>query len=213
MMFRISVPTPLGASDCEAIRDGWLAQPTNAVSSLAYVAAGAWLGRRLVTRHGGVTPLGAGYVALLVGNGLGSFVYHGPQVTGAEVAHDVPAVGLVVLTFGTVGSRLLRRRPVLPGATATTVAVTCGATAVGAVAYQVGRTAGRLCEPTSYWQAHGLWHVSTAVAFAALADMLVRPTITDGSRRPTTRATTGADDAARLPRYAAPPPDRGAPDE
>ena len=158
------------------------------MSSLAYVAAGAWLGRRLVARDGGVTPLGAGYVALLVGNGLGSFVYHGPQVTGAEVAHDVPAVGLVVLTFGTVGSRLLRRRPVLPGATATAVAVTCAATAVGAIAYQLGRTAGRLCEPTSYWQAHGLWHVSTSVAFAALADMLVRPTVHGRARAGRRRA-------------------------
>src|SRR3954453_18921073 len=106
-MFRISVSSPLGASDCEAIRDGWLAQPTNAVSSLAYVAAGAWFGRRLARRPRGVTPLGAGYVVLLVGNGLGSFAYHGPQVTGSEVAHDIPAVGLVVLSIGTVGSRLL----------------------------------------------------------------------------------------------------------
>ena len=120
-------------------------------------------------------------MVLLVGNGLGSFAYHGPQLTGAEVAHDIPAVGLVVLTVGTVGSRLLRRRPVLPGATATQVAVTGGAAFVGAFAYQVGRTAGRLCEPSSYWQAHGLWHISTAVAFAALADMIVRPSITDDS--------------------------------
>ena len=178
-MFRISPTDALGASDCEAIRDGWLAQPTNAVSSLAYVAAGVWLGRRLATRPGGVTPLGAGYVVLLVGNGLGSFAYHGPQLTGAEVAHDIPAVGLVVLTVGTVGSRLWRRRPVLPGATGTKVAVTGAAAVVGTLAYQVGRTAGRLCEPASYWQAHGLWHVSTAIAFAALADMAVRPSIAD----------------------------------
>jgi hypothetical protein len=189
MMFRFSPPDPLGASDCEAIRDGWLAQPTNAVSSLAYVAAGAWLGRRLVTRSGGVTPLGAGYVVLLVGNGVGSFAYHGPQLAGAEVAHDIPAVGLVVLTVGTVGSRLMRRRPVLPGATATGVAVTGVAAVVGAFAYQVGRTAGRLCEPSSYWQAHGLWHVSTAVAFAALADMVVRPATTDDPPPPDPEAT------------------------
>jgi len=212
-MFRFSPPDPLGASDCEAIRDGWLAQPTNALSSLAYVAAGAWLGRRLVVRHGGVTLLGAGYVVLLVGNGIGSFAYHGPQVTGAEVAHDVPAVGLVLLSVGTVGSRLLRRRPVLPGATATELAVTGVAAAVGAVAYQVGRTAGRLCEPTSYWQAHGLWHVSTAVAFAVLADMLLGPPLTEDPRSPGDMSDAGADvPAATEDGSIHPTQDRGAPD-
>jgi len=30
----------IGASDCESIRDAWLAQPVNTLSSFAYVAVG-----------------------------------------------------------------------------------------------------------------------------------------------------------------------------
>ena len=41
----------LGGSDCEAVRDAVLAQPVNSLSSLAYVAAGAW-----VLRRGPVAP-------------------------------------------------------------------------------------------------------------------------------------------------------------
>ncbi|MGH9184873.1 MAG: hypothetical protein ACRD0U_03485 [Acidimicrobiales bacterium] len=37
------MPLPaLGASDSEALRDGWLGQPANTLSSVAYVVAGAW---------------------------------------------------------------------------------------------------------------------------------------------------------------------------
>jgi hypothetical protein len=32
-----------GGSDCEALHEGWLGQPVNTVSSLAYVVAGAYV--------------------------------------------------------------------------------------------------------------------------------------------------------------------------
>lgn len=40
-------PETLGDGDCEALRPGPIGQPVNTVTSLAYVAAGAWLLRRV----------------------------------------------------------------------------------------------------------------------------------------------------------------------
>jgi hypothetical protein len=88
----------LGGSDCERIRSGWLAQPANAVSSLAYVAVGAWLLWRSCAPDAGVRrkPLFAGGVGM-VGVGLGSFAYHGPQPGWAVLAHDGSVVGLALV--------------------------------------------------------------------------------------------------------------------
>ena len=36
----------LGDSDCEALRESWLGQPINSLSSLAYLVAGAAVARR-----------------------------------------------------------------------------------------------------------------------------------------------------------------------
>src|SRR5690606_43658 len=68
----------LGASDCEALRVGWLAQPANTVSSLAYVVAAA----AVLWRGGPRVPA----VALGI-VGLGSVLYHGPMSPGAETVH------------------------------------------------------------------------------------------------------------------------------
>jgi hypothetical protein len=92
----VAVPGALGASDCELIGRGRLAQPANAVSSLAYVAVGARVAlrspdrtvRRGLRRAGGLS---------LAGVGLGSFAYHGPQPGWAALAHDASAVGLGAL--------------------------------------------------------------------------------------------------------------------
>jgi len=92
-------PTPydadmdLGAivqlGDCEAIGSEWLKQPVNAWSSLAFglvgvaVVAGAGLaaGREQTTR--------IIFGVLLIATGAGSFLFHGPQPTLGEFAHDV----------------------------------------------------------------------------------------------------------------------------
>ena len=65
-----------GGADCEALRDGLLAQPVNSLSSLAYVAAAIVLVRRQ-PRHR-VPALALAAV------GVGSFLYHGPMPDGAE---------------------------------------------------------------------------------------------------------------------------------
>ena len=85
----------IGASDCEFLRDEALAQPVNALTSLAYVVVGflviarAWVSRR---------PLAAAlvYGICLVGVGLGSVLFHGPQPDGSRVLHDLPILFTVV---------------------------------------------------------------------------------------------------------------------
>ena len=92
------VVAALGSSDCERLRSGWLAQPANAVSSLGYIAVGLWLLWRC--RRPGVHrgALVAGGLAL-VGVGVGSVAYHGPQPGWARLAHDGSIVwlGLVIV--------------------------------------------------------------------------------------------------------------------
>jgi hypothetical protein len=135
-----------GGSDCEAFHAGWLGQPVNALSSLAYVAAAVW-----VVRRGG--PAGPAAALGLVG--AGSVLYHGPMPPGAGLLHDGSIAALLAAT-AVVGWR--RRR--LPWPPATAVLTLGAAVAV----YVLTRTGAPLCRPSSWVQGHGAWHVLTAVA-------------------------------------------------
>jgi hypothetical protein len=93
----VTTALALGGSDCEAWHPGLLHQPVNALSSLAYVLAGAWLATRpgdgAADRMRGVV-----YGAAVAGTGLGSLLYHGPQWAGSAFVHDaaVPAALLFI---------------------------------------------------------------------------------------------------------------------
>jgi hypothetical protein len=138
----------LGGSDCEALRDGWLGQPINAVSSMAYVLAGAYLLRE----RGRVVPAVA-----LAAVGVGSALYHGPMPPGADLVHNGSLVGLSAVVVGKAWRRRLRRPP--------TIAVAAAATAVAI--NLLTRTGAPLCRPDSALQGHAAWHALTAVALAA----------------------------------------------
>jgi len=137
----------LGGSDCEALHDGWLGQPVNAVSSLAYVVAGAY-----VLRRGGPTTVAASLAAV----GVGSVLYHGPMSAGAGVVHDgsIVAMGAALAVAGLRG-RLARPTP---------TAWLLGGAAI--VANLLTRTDAPLCRPDSLLQGHAAWHVLTAAAVA-----------------------------------------------
>jgi hypothetical protein len=165
----------LGATDCEQIGTGWLAQPVNAVSSLVFVPAGAWVAGR-ASRVGGrrraeLVAIGAALVA----NGIGSFAYHGPQPSWAKWAHDLPIVAVVGLltlneAFRAAGVDPDGARPdAVPQAGR--VAVVAGAAALAA--YVLGRTESPLCQPESPFQLHAAWHVLSAVALAAVVEVRV----------------------------------------
>jgi hypothetical protein len=137
----------LGASDCEALRDGWLAQPVNSLSSVAYVVAGAY-----VLRRGG--PRTSALALAVVGGG--SILYHGPMTPGAGWAHDASIVALAATVPLAWRRRSLRRPPA--------AAVMAGAAAI--VVNLLTRTGAPLCRPGSLLQGHAAWHILTAVAIA-----------------------------------------------
>jgi hypothetical protein len=157
----------MGATDCERIGTGWLAQPANAVSSLAYVAVGGWLLRRAV-EQGAERGLFVTTGTALAAVGLGSAGFHGPQPSWAGPAHDAAIAGLVVALGGHAVWRLARKRGRRAAAAAARtwgVAAACGA--VGVAAYVTGRTGGLLCRPESLWQPHAVWHVISALGLGA----------------------------------------------
>lgn len=79
----------IGGSDCEELRDEALAQPVNAITSFSYVVIGvAVMARAAQRRRSLVESLVFG--TCLVGVGLGSVLFHGPQPAGSRILHDLP---------------------------------------------------------------------------------------------------------------------------
>ena len=78
----------IGESDCEALRDGLIAQPINTLSSLAFGAVGLWLLLRGWRRPPGSRLYTMVFGASFVLVGLGSVAFHGPQVSGSRWLHD-----------------------------------------------------------------------------------------------------------------------------
>jgi hypothetical protein len=85
---------PLAGNDCEAIRAGFLHQPINAWTSLAFLAAGMWIGWRAWRGHPEARAELSAFALIVAANALGSFAYHGPAPTWGRWAHDVTALGI-----------------------------------------------------------------------------------------------------------------------
>ena len=80
---------PLGSADCEVVGGGWLSQPVNAWSSLAYAVVGLALISSLSRGPRSDRSTRAAFGLLLVATGIGSYLYHGPQPAAAGFAHDI----------------------------------------------------------------------------------------------------------------------------
>jgi hypothetical protein len=120
----------LGGSDGEAIGEGFLAQPANALSSAGLAVAG--LGVLLEARRRRA-PVGeaAVFAAALAAAGLGSVDYHGPQSRLAHWGHDVGLVaGLAAVAAHDLGALLGWTSSTRNGVLAATVAATGAAAAV-----------------------------------------------------------------------------------
>jgi hypothetical protein len=159
----------LGGSDCEALRDGWLGQPVNGLSSVAYVVAGAYV----LWEDGPPGPAVA-----LVAVGVGSVLYHGPMPPGAELVHDGSIVVLLAAILVAWWRGSLGRLPALAVAAA----------GAGMVANVVSRTGAPLCRPDSLLQGHAAWHVLTALAAASWLARAPRRSVGTGSIRRSRRA-------------------------
>lgn len=152
----------LGASDCERVTAGLLAQPTNALTSLGFAVAGGWLLARALRRpERRVEPVVFG--ASVVATGIGSVLYHGPQPPYADTAHDLSI--LVVLSQVVLYEALYRRRHRAPEPKPFRVALT--SFGIAAVFFALGRTSSPLCDPDSSVQLHGAWHLLVALSLAA----------------------------------------------
>jgi hypothetical protein len=162
----VDVVAALGASDCEGLRSGWLAQPANAVSSFAYVVAGAlllWRSRRPSVESGVLLTGAAG----MIGVGIGSIAYHGPQPGWARLAHEGSVVALVLLFAGYVVRQVALvggRRGFVEMVVAWKYAAAWMVPAL--VAYFAGRTGSPWCHPDTLWQPHAAWHGLSAMSLS-----------------------------------------------
>lgn len=144
--------------DCEAIRPGWIGQPANTASSLAFVAAALPIARH--ARRPGRRAW-RWVAAASAFEGLGSVAYHGPGGRWSKAIHDVGLVALVA-AFGAVAREdptALRPRP-LPSL--------LGLSAVAL--HALSRTGGPLCSCRSRLQGHAVFHALAAAALVAAAE-------------------------------------------
>ena len=162
----------LGASDCERIRHGRLAQPVNAVTSGAYCAAGWVVVARCWERDR--RPEVVAFAKLLGLVGVGSVAYHGPQMRGSKALHDWPIPALLGVIAATPLARRRGGRPALPGWTRARGSRLAATGAMAGAAYVAGRTGSPVCDPDSPIQLHGAWHLLSAAAFVQIADILYR---------------------------------------
>ncbi|MGK2948813.1 MAG: hypothetical protein ACSLFP_09580 [Acidimicrobiales bacterium] len=143
-------------ADCERIRDGWVGQPANAASSLAFVVAAVPIARSARARR---RPVWLAVAAAAAIEGLGSVGYHGPGGRWSKVVHDAGIVALV----GTVTAAVVADaapRPVVPPR-----AAVLGAAAV--VVHTLSRTGGPWCRCDSRLQGHAVFHLLAAAALAS----------------------------------------------
>jgi hypothetical protein len=90
----------VGGSDCEHIGRGLLAQPANALSSLAYVLAGVLLLARTLAGRPGVRTAPAVYAVTVIGVGIGSSAFHGPMPAWGRFAHDLSIAAVLAFVIG-----------------------------------------------------------------------------------------------------------------
>jgi Ceramidase len=88
----------VGGSDCERIGQGFLAQPANALSSIAYLFVGVLLLQRALA--GRPRAALAAYAATVIGVGLGSAAYHGPMPSWGRFAHDLTIAAVLAFVVG-----------------------------------------------------------------------------------------------------------------
>ena len=146
--------THVAASDCERIRPGFIGQPANAASSLAFVAAAVPIWRGATGRRAAWRWV----AAALAFEGAGSVAYHGPGGRASKFVHDAGLLGLA-LAFARVARddpASLRPRPA-PVALA----------AMALLLHSLSRTGGPLCSCNSRLQGHAVFHVLAATAIAA----------------------------------------------
>ncbi len=174
---------PPAAADCETIGAGFLAQPVNSLSTIAFILVAILIWRRGSRRFGWI----------IAGVGVGSFLFHGPWTDRGEGIHDFTlALGLLELVrpprFWLIAAGLAGLFAVLPvvadpisgglavGAIVTVLAAhklraapALTVAGVGALVGRLSATGGPWCFPDSIFQGHAFWHLAAAVALGMVA--------------------------------------------
>ena len=122
----VSFIDAIGESDCETIGGGFLAQPVNAISSLAFVLFGIIVLISAVKepRTERVNRFIVG--ALMIATGIGSVLFHGPQGPASHFLHDATILLTMaaIVTMNIAGLLHWKEKRVLLILGATGVAVT-----------------------------------------------------------------------------------------
>jgi hypothetical protein len=79
---------PLGAGDCERLREGLVAQPVNTASALAYLLAAAWIARQGAGHQAAPRREALAFGLAVAAAGVGSVDFHGPWTPAARFMHD-----------------------------------------------------------------------------------------------------------------------------
>ncbi len=157
----------LRSADCEAATGGWLSQPANAVSSLAYVVAGLWVLYWARRRDDVDVRQAVGYGLAVFLTGLGSADYHGTRSPASSFLHDwgISSTLLFIVVFDLsllLGWERAKQWAAFLAAVATTgvvlmVAPTMGAALTGAGALAVVVAEGGLLVTgrRSWWRPGG----------------------------------------------------------
>ncbi len=98
----------LAGGDCERRVAGLFGQPTNALSSLAFLAVGLWIvrrGRRAAGHRSELTVFGLAVAA----NAVGGLLFHGPEWPGARWVHDASILSVLLFIVVFDLARLLGR--------------------------------------------------------------------------------------------------------
>lgn len=95
-----TVNLALAESDCETVGDGWLAQPVNAITSLSFSVVGVGILVWARTAQGVERRTRVALGILMIATGIGSFLYHGPQPAGSQLAHDLTFLAVLALLAG-----------------------------------------------------------------------------------------------------------------
>ncbi len=154
----MSAPHHVAFADCERIRPGWVGQPANTVSSLAFVAAAVPIARSARARR---RPAWAAVAVAAAVEGLGSVGYHGPGGRAAKVVHDAGIVALI----GTMTAALVADAAASGAPEVRPRAAVLGAAAV--VVHALSRTGGPWCRCDSRLQGHAVFHLLAAAALAS----------------------------------------------
>jgi hypothetical protein len=201
----------IGETDCETIGSGILAQPVNAVSSLAFSVFGLVL-LFSMSRYDGPERVNRLIIGILmIATGIGSVLFHGPQGSASHFLHDVTILltmtAIVTMNVAgllrwteqrvwliLVGTALVISAVLLIWPSSTNVvagialvalvvqdvalhragSIRTGwwiaaivAMAVALLFFVVGRTGGPLCDSSSLFQGHALWHILSATTLWA----------------------------------------------